>query len=72
MLKAVFIVPATSEWSSTVVISTKKDRHPRFCVDYHVLNLLIKGDRWLIPKIEEIFDDVIGVRFFTTMDFFLV
>lgn len=33
MSKADVILPVTSEWSSPVVIATKKDEQPRFCVD---------------------------------------
>lgn len=60
MLKAIVIVPVTSECSSPVVIATKKVDLPRFCVDYQALNRLMKGDRWPISRIQEIFDDLVG------------
>ena len=46
MLKAGIVIPASSEWSSPVVISTKKDGWPRFCVDYRVINRFMRADRW--------------------------
>lgn len=70
MLDAGIIVPVTSEWSSPVIIVSKKDGTPRFCVDYRVLNKLMKGDRWPLPKIQEIFDDLLGSCFFTSLDLF--
>lgn len=50
------------------MIVTKKDGIPRFCVDYRFINRLMKGDRWLIQKVKEIFDYLIGAWFFTTLD----
>lgn len=70
MLKAGIIKPATSSWSFPVVIATKKDGKPRFCVDYRMLNQRIKPSRWPIPHIEEIFDELKGSRLFTTLDLF--
>ena len=70
MLEAGIIVPSTSEWSSPVLIATKKVGKPRFCVDYRMLNKLMKGDRWPVPKIQEIFDELLGACFFITLDLF--
>lgn len=70
MLKADFIFLETSESSSSVAIAANKYAHPRFCVDDRFLNHLMKGDRCSIPKIKEIFDDLIGALFFTTLDLF--
>lgn len=68
MLKAGIIIPTTSEWTSPAVVATKKDGNPRFCVDYRLINRLMKGGRWPIPRIQEIFDDLVGARVFTTLD----
>jgi len=38
MPQAGVIKPAQSEWASLVVLVTKKDEKPRFCVDYRKLN----------------------------------
>lgn len=42
------------------MISTKKDGQLILRAEYRVLNILMKGDRWLIQKIQEIFDNLIG------------
>ena len=70
MLKVGIIIPAISEWSSPVFIATKKDGRPRFCEDYRAINSLMRADRWPIPRIREIFDDLIGAKFFTVLDLF--
>lgn len=58
MLDAGIITPSRSAWSFPIVIVSKEDRKPRFCVDYRTINQKIKADRWLLPMIEEIFDDI--------------
>ena len=70
MLEAGIIKPSVSAWSFPVVIVQKKDGKPRFCVDYRTLNQKMKADRWPLPKIEEIFDDLKGSTHFTTLDLF--
>lgn len=68
LLSAGVITPSSSAWSFPVVIATKKDGRPRFCVNYRQLNRVMKPDRWPLPKIEEIFDDLRGSKVFTTRD----
>lgn len=70
MLRAGIIRPISSAWSFPVVIATKKDGKPRFCVDYRLLNARMKGDRYPIPKPIEIFDDMKGAVVYTGFDFF--
>lgn len=70
MEKAGIITPSVSAWSFPVVIATKKDGKPRFCVDYRLLNKVMKADKWPLPKMEEIFDDLEGNKVFTTLDLF--
>lgn len=70
LLDAGIIVPASSAWAFPVVIATKKDCSSRFCVDYRTLNRVMKSDRWPLPRIDEIFDDLHGCTLFTTLDLF--
>eukprot|EP00737_Agarophyton_chilense_P004413 gb/GEZJ01005542.1/.p1 GENE.gb/GEZJ01005542.1/~~gb/GEZJ01005542.1/.p1 ORF type:complete len:328 (-),score=34.21 gb/GEZJ01005542.1/:1485-2468(-) len=67
LLQACVITSSSSAWSLPVVIATKKDGRPRFCVDYHQLNRVMKADRWPLPNIEEIFDNLAGAKIFTTL-----
>ena len=44
MLLASIVIPVESSWTSPVVIATKKDGSPRFCVDYRKLNSVMHAD----------------------------
>ncbi len=68
MLSAEIITPVETAWTSPVVIATKKDVSPRFCVDYRKLNSVMVANRWPLPQIDEILDDMRGSPVFTTID----
>lgn len=68
MLAAGIIVLSSSAWSFSVVIASRTDGKPRLCVDYRMLNQVTVPDRWSLPKMEEIFDDLEGNQVFTTLD----
>ena len=70
MLDAGIITRIESLWTSPVVIVTKKDGSPRFCRDYRRLNAIMKRDRWHMPRVEEIFDEINGSKIFTTINLF--
>ena len=70
MLAAGIMTPVESPWTSPVVIATKKDGFPRFCVDYRNLNSATHADRWPLPRVDEISYDMNGNRVFITIDLF--
>lgn len=70
MLKAGIITPSASAWSFLVVSLSKKDGNPRSCVDYIALNERWRVDRWPLPKIDEIFDDIKGSKYFSALELF--
>ena len=47
-----------------------KDGNSSFCVDYRTLNQKMKADRWPLPKIEEIIDDLKGSAYFSSQNLF--
>lgn len=55
VLEAGIITSTSSAWNFSVVIDSKKEGVPSFCVEYHVLNQNMKADRWPITKVQEIF-----------------
>ncbi len=70
MLLAGIITPFESSWTSLVVVETKKDESQRFWVDCRKLNSIMHADAWILPRVEEIHDDMRGSSVFTTIDLF--
>ena len=70
MLAAGIITAVESSWTYPVVIDTRKDGSLRFCVDYRKLNSVVHADRWPLPRVDEVLDDMKGCSVFTTIDLF--
>jgi hypothetical protein len=68
LLKKGFIYPSSSLWGAPVIFVPKKDGTPRFCVDYRALNEVTVKNKYLLPRINDLFDQLCDACVFSKIN----
>jgi hypothetical protein len=56
--------PSTSPWSCAALFIEKKNKELRLCVDYHLLNAVTIKNKYPLPRIDILFDQLAGAQVF--------
>jgi hypothetical protein len=63
-----YIRPSGSPWGAPVIFVQKKDGMQRMCVDYHFLNEVTIKNKYPLPRINDLFDQLKGAFVFSKID----
>lgn len=63
-----FIRPSSSPWGCLAIFVKKKDKTLRMCVDYRPLNEVTVKNKYPLPRIDDLFDQLTGARVFSKID----
>ncbi|KAI3748512.1 hypothetical protein L6452_11629 [Arctium lappa] len=68
LLEKGFIRPSSSPWGAPVLFVKKKDGALRMCIDYIELNKVTVKNRYPLPRIDDLFDQLQGAGCFSKID----
>jgi hypothetical protein len=69
MMQAKLISPSNSSWAAPILCVKKKSGEVRICVDYRALNKVTAEFYWPLPNIQDVFCNLGGARYFSSLDF---
>jgi hypothetical protein len=68
LLKKGYICPSVSPWGAPVLFVKNKDGTLRMCVDFRILNKVTIKNKYPLPRIDDLFDQLKGARIFSNID----
>ncbi|KAJ0548297.1 putative nucleotidyltransferase, Ribonuclease H [Helianthus annuus] len=68
LLEKGFIQPSSSRRGAPILFVKKKDGSMRMCIDYRELNKVMIKNRYPLPRMDDLFDQLQGARFFSKID----
>ena len=68
LLAAKVIHSSRSIWSAPIIVVPKGDGGKHLVIDYRALNKVTRKFTWPMPKVEDIFSELNGTTYFTTLD----
>lgn len=63
-----FIRPSSSPWGAPVLFVKKKDGSLRLCIDYRDINKVTIKNKYPLPRIDDLFDQLQGAEIFSKID----
>jgi hypothetical protein len=63
-----YIHPSTSPWGCSALFVEKKDKELCFYVDYRSLNAITIKKKYPLPRIDILFDQLVGAQVFSKID----
>ncbi|TYK11055.1 reverse transcriptase [Cucumis melo var. makuwa] len=63
-----YIKPSVSPWRASVLFVKKKDGTLRLCIDYRQLNKVAIRNKYPLPRIDDLFDQLRGATLFSKID----
>jgi hypothetical protein len=63
-----YIRPSISPWGCSALFVEKKDKELRLCVDYRLLNAVTIKNKYPLPRIDILFDQLEGAQVFSKID----
>jgi hypothetical protein len=67
-LKKGYIHPSVSPWGASVLFVKKKDGTLRLCIDFRHMNKSIVKNKYPLPRIDDLFDQLRGEKIFSKID----
>lgn len=68
LLEKGFVRPSSLPWGAPVLFVKKKDGSMRMCIDYRSLNEVTIKNKYPLPRIDDLFDQMKGARVFSKID----
>jgi hypothetical protein len=68
LLEKRFIRPGSSPWGAPVIFVPKKDGTQRLSMDYHAMNEVAVKNKYPLPRIDDLFDQLCGACVFSKID----
>jgi hypothetical protein len=68
LLKKGYIRPSVSPWGALVFFMKKKDGTLRLCIEFRQLNKVSMKNKYPLPRIDDLFDQLRGAHIFSKID----
>ena len=65
LLEKRFVRPSVSPWGAPVLLVKKKDGSMRLCIDYRQLNKVTIKNKYPLPRIDDLMDQLVGASVFS-------